>query len=120
MPWLDGLTKNRAELRDDAADPRLRSIVVSRSPLEAAVWAGAVIATLPRWSVVAVDQGACTLNATRATRVWRFIDDIHVSFGPDPNGSRITAHSQSRVGRGDFGQNARNLRELARALEANR
>jgi uncharacterized protein (DUF1499 family) len=118
--WFYGLIRNRAELRPDAADPGLRPVVVPRPRGEAMAWAAEVIAALPRWTVVAVDAAAGTLHATHATRLWRFIDDIHLRFAADPQGTRITGRSKSRIGSGDLGQNARNLRELVRALEANR
>jgi uncharacterized protein (DUF1499 family) len=118
MGWLDGLTKNRAVLGPDARDPQLRPILVSRPAVDALPWAASVIAGLPRWAVVSVDRAAGTLHATHATRVWHFLDDVHLRFEPDPAGTRVTGRSQARVGSGDLGQNARNLRELVRALES--
>ena len=40
-----------------------------------------------------------------------------VRIVPNGDGCRLHARSQSRVGRGDFGQNRRNLRELFAALD---
>jgi uncharacterized protein (DUF1499 family) len=116
MSWLDGLTRNWAELTPDADDPRLRPVILTRAPAEAVPWAAAVIAGLPRWSVVAADPQAGTLHAIHATRVWRFRDDVHLRFEADPAGSRVLGRSRSRIGAADFGQNARNLGELASAL----
>jgi uncharacterized protein (DUF1499 family) len=118
MGWLDGLTKNWAMLGPQARDPQLRPIVVTRPAVDALTWTASVIAGLPRWAIVSVDHAAGTLHATHATRVWHFLDDIHLRFEPDPAGTRVTGRSEARVGSGDLGQNARNLRELARALEA--
>lgn len=120
MSWLDGLIKNKAELRADAADALLRPVVVARSPSEAVAWAAETIAALPRWTVLAVDMAAGKAHATHATRVWRFVDDIHLSFVADLQGTRIHARSRSRIGLADFGQNARNLRELVQALTSYR
>ena len=118
MGWLDGLTTNRADLGPDASDSRLRSITLSRPPAQAVPWAADVIARLPRWTVVAVDPDAGAIHATHATRLWGFVDDVQVRVEPEGSGSRVVGHSQSRVGKGDFGQNARNLRELAEALRS--
>jgi uncharacterized protein (DUF1499 family) len=118
MSFLDGLTRNWADLEPDARDPRLRPVVLARPPAEAVARAAEVIAALPRWSVVATDPAAGTLHATHATRLWRFVDDVHLHFEPDPAGCRVVGRSRSRIGRGDFGQNTRNLRELAAALRA--
>lgn len=116
MSWRDGWTKNRADLEPGATEPDLRPIVLPRPPAEAVEWAAGVIASLPRWEVLSQDRERGTLHATRTTRVWRFVDDVRLRFEPDGAGSRVLGTSRSRVGRGDFGQNARNLRELAVAL----
>jgi uncharacterized protein (DUF1499 family) len=119
MSWLDGFTKNWADLTDGNADPALRAVVVPLPPAEALSWAAARIRSLPRWAVVATDQTAGTLHATHETLLWRFVDDVRLEFHLDgAGGTIITGRSRSRIGRGDLGQNARNLRELTTALRA--
>src|SRR5262249_54763228 len=110
MSWLDGLSRNWAELDPEAEDPRLRPVVLPLEPGDAVTRAASLIAALPRWSVVAAAPAAGTLQAARKTRVWRFVDDVHLRFEPAPRGTRMLGRSQSHVGRGDLGQNARNLR----------
>jgi uncharacterized protein (DUF1499 family) len=46
----------------------------------------------------------------------RYKDDIRLSIKPADSGSLLSAESRSRVGRGDLGQNPRNLRELLGAI----
>ena len=58
------------------------------------------------------------VHLTRKTRLFRFVDDVHLRIFPDGGGSRVEGTSQSRVGKGDLGQNARNLRELFRDLRS--
>lgn len=116
MAWLDGLTKNWADLADDDPDPRLRPLLLPGAPAGSVRRAASILAALPRWQVVAADPEAGTLHATHATRLWRFLDDVQVRFEAHPSGTRITAHSQSRIGKGDLGQNRRNLRALNAAL----
>ncbi len=119
MSWIDGLTKNWAELTFKATDPSLKPLKLSRSPEAAVGWAAEVLSRRPRWSVEAQDPGAGTLHATHKTRLWRFVDDVHLRFEPDPSGGSIlTGRSQSRIGKGDFGQNRRNLLELTEALRS--
>jgi hypothetical protein len=119
MTCLDGLTRNRAEIRPDSPDPALRSPLIARPVPEAVTSTAAIIARLRRWTVASSDPSGGTLHATRRTRVWRFVDDVHLKFEPTPTGETLlTGVSQSRLGKGDLGQNARNLRELTRALEA--
>ncbi|QDV33374.1 DUF1499 domain-containing protein [Tautonia plasticadhaerens] len=116
MSWFDGLRRNRAELRVDATDPDLRPFAVSLAPIHAVTWARGVIAGWPRWTVVAAYEDRGMIHATHTTRLWRFTDDVHLAFEPDSRGSLVSARSQSRVGKGDLGQNARNLKELSRRL----
>jgi uncharacterized protein (DUF1499 family) len=119
MSWLDGFTRNWADLTTEASDPDLRPVVLPFSPEEAVEWASSVIRKMSRWSVVESAPREGRLHATHRTLVWRFVDDVHLRFEPDPRGGvRITGRSRSRVGKGDLGQNARNLRELTRSLRA--
>ncbi len=117
MGWLDGLTKNWAVLDPDDPDPELRWVVVPLAPAEAAARAAAIVAALPRWRVEGIDPGDPGILATHRTLVWRFVDEVMIRFEPtDDGGTTIYAHSWSRIGKSDFGQNRRNLRELTRAL----
>jgi uncharacterized protein (DUF1499 family) len=56
------------------------------------------------------------VQATRTTRIFRFVDDISVLLEPAVGGTAVAARSGSRIGRGDLGQNRRNLAELWEAL----
>ena len=117
MSWLDALTRNWAELADDHPDPRLRPLFLSGSRDESVRRVASILAGLPRWRVVAADAEAGTLHAIHFTRLWRFVDDVHLRFESRPaGGTRVTARSQSRIGKGDLGQNARNLRALTAAV----
>ncbi len=114
---FDGMTKNWADLEVGARDPKLEAVVWTDTTQEAAVERTAkLLQSLPRWKVVAADPTSGTLHATHLTWLWRFVDDVHLRFSSMPGGIRITGQSRSRVGKGDLGQNARNLRELAAVL----
>jgi uncharacterized protein (DUF1499 family) len=116
MSLLHGLVRNWAELRDDVRDPRLRPFVLPVTPAEALALTAETIARRPRWKVRERNNSAGTLHLTRATRIWRFVDDVHLKFASHPQGTRISGRSQARVGFGDLGQNARNLLELRAAV----
>ena len=116
MGLLDKLTRNRSELNHEAGDPDLRPVVISLAPVHAVDWLRDVIAAMPRWNVAEAYHERGMIHATHKTRVFGFVDDIHIGFEPDTRGSRIEARSQSRLGKGDFGQNDRNLRELTKAI----
>lgn len=68
------------------------------------------------WSVVSVDPATATIHATRRTSVFRFVDDVHVRVESSNAGWLVQARSESRVGKGDLGQNRRNVRDLFRAI----
>lgn len=70
---------------------------------------------LPRWSLESSDEGG--VRAVRRTRLFRFRDDVTARVYPEPKGTRLELASASRLGRGDLGQNPRNLEELLRAVD---
>jgi uncharacterized protein (DUF1499 family) len=79
--------------------------------------ARAACADVPRLRVVREDAARGTIDAEHRTLVIRFVDDVTITIVPDRTGSRIVIRSKSRLGRGDFGQNARTIRELQRAID---
>jgi len=77
------------------------------------------IAGLSRWSLIGSGQGpgGSALQAVAATRVFRFKDDVTIRIRRSGGATRVNVVSRSRVGKWDFGQNARNVRELLAALD---
>lgn len=115
MAWLSrflaGFTRNWADT-DEPGDFAPQPADLPLAPADALERVEAAVRSLPCWRLVAVQRKAGVLYASRRTRLWGFIDDITVRVAPAAGGSRIHARSQSRVGKGDLGQNRRNLREL--------
>ncbi|HEY5038349.1 MAG TPA: DUF1499 domain-containing protein [bacterium] len=78
-----------------------------------------VIVSLSRWEVVEYRENQGRLHVTRTTRLWRFVDDINLYIVQGGDGmTSLEMTSQSRVGRWDFGQNRRNLKEFLIHLDA--
>jgi uncharacterized protein (DUF1499 family) len=113
--WQCDLTTNWATTDADAADDLLR-------PLQVTIPANLVIAavrdwtgTQPQWTLTDEQStgDVTVLHLVRTTRLMRFRDDVtlRVQKLDDGNETLVTAESRSRVGRADFGQNARNLKE---------
>ena len=79
------------------------------------------VGLMPRWTVVSsrLEQGEIRVEAR--TRMLRFVDDVVIRVTEQGGGTVVNVRSASRVGRGDFGQNARNVRaffaELDRQME---
>jgi uncharacterized protein (DUF1499 family) len=118
--WSRDLTTNTASTADDAADERLRPVHSKLPPAELAAHVEAATCLLKDWRLQAQNEsaGAIELHFVRTTPVLRFRDDIRVTITAADGGSRLTAESRSRVGKGDLGQNHRNLRELLDAVRA--
>jgi uncharacterized protein (DUF1499 family) len=116
--WSRDLTQNYAETSPDAADPALRPIEIAGPPDELTAAVARAVARLPRWvqGSQEVSGDATVLRLVRTTPLMRFQDDITVRVRPSARGSRLEASSKSRVGKGDLGQNPRNLRELLTAV----
>lgn len=74
---------------------------------------------LPMWSIVELDRDGGGITAIRTTRLFRFKDDITITISGHGEGSLVSVRSKSRVGRSDFGQNARNILAFQAALELN-
>jgi len=112
--WSRDLSINHAATSDDARDERLRTIVAPLPPADLATMVVKVAQSLPRWELVdRTDDSAGTgLHFIRTTGLVGYQDDIRVRIEAAGEGSRLSADSRSRIGKGDLGQNPRNLREL--------
>lgn len=77
---------------------------------------------LPRWQMTSYRPEQGEIKAEARTRLLRFVDDVTVRVEERGGVTVVNVRSASRVGRGDFGQNARNVRaffaELDRQMEA--
>ncbi len=72
---------------------------------------------LPRWQMTSYrpEQGEIKIEAR--TRLLRFVDDVTVRVKEQNGMTVVNIRSASRVGRGDFGQNARNVRSFFEELD---
>ncbi len=69
-----------------------------------------VVNRLPRWSLVKYTEEQGEIRAEARTLVLRFVDDVLIRIAEQSERTIVHVRSASRVGRGDFGQNARNIR----------
>ena len=76
-----------------------------------------VVREVPHWRLTASDSSLRTLHVESTTRFLRFVDDIDVRVEADGDGAHVFVRSASRVGTGDFGQNARTIRALFESLD---
>lgn len=70
------------------------------------------------WEIVAVAPADLRIEATDTTLLFGFKDDIVVRVTAAGSGSRVDVRSLSRVGKSDFGVNAKRIRKFIRQLAA--
>jgi len=109
-----GSGRNFAATSPAAGDSRLRPRVLPLVVEPASERVVRAIAGVRGWRVIGARDGV--IQATRTSRLFRFVDDVSILLEPAAGGTAISARSGSRIGRGDLGQNRRNLAELWRAL----
>lgn len=119
MSLLTALTRNIAQTSQSAEDPRLRTRLYSLS--RETVWTTVqqLAGAQPGWTVVSTDPTSGELKAEARTRLLKFVDDVTIHVRPT-SGQRISVdmHSRSRVGKGDFGANARRIGSFLSALDS--
>lgn len=98
-------------------DLRVREYAAGEQEVVKAV--KAAVERLPRWSLVGSGSGprGSEVRAVHATQVFRFRDDVTVRIKREGDRTHVGVRSKSRVGSWDFGQNARNVRELLAELD---
>tara|TARA_B100001964_G_scaffold245796_1_gene336376 strand:- start:20821 stop:21198 length:378 start_codon:yes stop_codon:yes gene_type:complete len=116
---LDWLTKNSAFTQGATTDQALRTRFY---PFRVEVLSAAVEHVhkrLPRWekkSETYIDSNRILFIFERKTRLFKFIDDVEITLSKCPYGTNMDAKSSSRIGKGDLGQNRRNIVEFFEIL----
>lgn len=118
--WGRDLTTNVASLDEAASDPLLRPLISEMSAQQLLERIDAFVAQRSNWQIADQEQQVDQLKVhlTRRTPLMRFTDDIYVTITPHDSGTILNAESKSRVGKGDLGQNPRNLKELVAAVQS--
>ena len=73
---------------------------------------------LPRWSLAVHRPESGEIRAEATSRLFRFVDDVTILVLDEGGKTVVSVRSASRVGKGDFGQNARNIRAFFEELDA--
>jgi uncharacterized protein (DUF1499 family) len=68
--------------------------------------------------LVEADPAQGRIEATATSMLFGFKDDVVVRIADDPNGTKVDVRSKSRVGRNDFGMNAKRIRAFQEKLKA--
>lgn len=114
--WSRDLTTNTATTSKDARNPLMRPTEVNMTVAEAEELVRRCAQRLSAWEFVErieqEDENSIELHLTRTSGVFQFVDDVHVEITRTDDHSLIHIRSASRVGKGDLGQNPRNVRTL--------
>jgi uncharacterized protein (DUF1499 family) len=99
--------------------PDLQVRTYTRDVATVAKAAQRAVEHLPRWTFVGAGQGpgGAEVRAVHKTRVFGFSDDVTMRVRAAGGRSTVSVRSKSRTGQWDFGQNARNIRELLAGLD---
>lgn len=101
-----------------AAYPKLKPLVTALPPAQAFERAASA-ASQKGWLIVSRDAAAGRIEATDTVPWWGFKDDVVIRLTPQGAGTRIDVRSNSRVGKGDLGVNAKRISDyLARIADA--
>ncbi|MSQ77373.1 MAG: DUF1499 domain-containing protein [Nitrospiraceae bacterium] len=76
------------------------------------------VSRMPRWTLVSSRPEQGEIRVEASTRLFRFVDDVVVRCAEQNGVTVVNVRSASRVGRSDFGQNARNIRAFFDALDS--
>lgn len=109
---------NEVETGKTPEYPEIRPQYYTAEPKRVFEESRGAIEAMDRWKLVSADNASRTIKATHETYVLGFIDDVTIWIEPVTEFvTRVRVRSASRVGRGDFGQNARNIRQFLTRLD---
>lgn len=99
--------------------PDLQNRTYSVSPQRVGQAVREALEGRPGWTVQGSGEGpgGVAISAIHETKVFRFEDDVTVKIRREGGKTVVSVRSASRVGEWDFGQNARNVREVLAALD---
>jgi hypothetical protein len=98
-----------------SAYPDIQPLVLPEPPARAVQLAQQAARDMG-WDILAVVPAEGRVEATDTTWYFGFKDDVVVRVRPESTGSRVDVRSESRVGGGDTGTNARRVRAYLRRL----
>ncbi|MFG0267074.1 MAG: DUF1499 domain-containing protein [Rhodopirellula sp. JB055] len=130
--WGRDWTNNHAKWDDSATDPEMRPMRLHQPIAEVRQELETWVESEPIWQLESIADDSVdapvavqtqAIHLTRRTKWLRFVDDVHVQLTEEVSSAgevitRVDAESQSRVGKGDLGQNPRNLKHLREAFSA--
>jgi uncharacterized protein (DUF1499 family) len=100
------------------AYPDIAPLSLPLAPAKAFDLALATARSMPGWKLTASDPATGRIEASQASFLFGFVDDVVIRVTALGQGSRIDIRSVSRQGKGDLGVNAERVRAYLAALKA--
>ena len=100
-----------------AAYPDIAPVTTALPPAEAFKRALDAARGMAGWTIVASDAATGRIEGYQQSAFYGFTDDFAIRIAAEGAGSRIDMRSASRQGRGDFGVNAKRVRDYLAALK---
>ena len=97
--------------------PDLIALQLSLPPPQAFALVQKVAAATPHWRLTRDDAQALVLEGEETAGLFQFTDDFAIRVLPLAGGSQIDMRSRSRVGKSDFGVNAKRIRAFFASLQ---
>jgi hypothetical protein len=118
--WGRDFVKNYAVISEFSADPELRPLISDRPSAELVEAVTGAARRIRNWEYAgeASDGEGTLIMFVRTSRLFRFKDDITMRIEDRGRERVVTGESRSRIGKGDLGQNPRNLRRVMAELRA--
>jgi uncharacterized protein (DUF1499 family) len=110
-----GFETNMASTSPTPQFPELRTRTYATSPQEVLKATEDTIRSMPNWTLVSSDPLTGTIHAEKVFLM--FTNDVIVHLTPDAAKTQVDVQSQSRVGKGDFGENRRHIAQLLWGLD---
>ena len=113
--WSRDWTQNTSETDPESKDVAMQPIATKLATTEFADIVVKAMKEVPRWELIEqTDDGEDRkkMDFVHSTFLMRYKDDVAVEIVKTETGSTLYAKSQSRIGKGDLGQNPRNIKEL--------
>jgi len=114
--WSRDLSTNVAETSATASDERMRPLATTASFEEIEQATRQIADDSSAWEFEAVEPAEKAIRLVHVSGLLRFRDDVKLRVESSPDALLIHIHSQSRIGKGDLGQNPRNVRDIRERL----
>lgn len=115
--WSRDLSTNVAETSAGAADVQMRPLPAQATFDQLVAAANQIASSSQSWEFNDSDPDIQSIYLVHVSGLLKFRDDVALQLKTIDQKQAIHIRSQSRIGKGDLGQNPRNIRKLRGLLE---